>query len=190
MLNEGPCRLADRGRGPLKDLLEFHTVMNVPVLNKGHYIYSTKINVHQHELDLISKHRWHKLKGRPWNKNLGYIYSIVYELRKHDNEILYIDEKLIPIYYKYICVAYAEVDPIYYSDIMRHTWSINKEGYAYFFNPILKCNILMHRYIMDFPENLIVDHIHWNRLDNRTNQLRICTRSENSQNLSHKRKLL
>lgn len=84
---------------------------------------------------------------------------------------------------------YAEVDPKYYSDLMRHTLSINKEGYAYFFNPILKRNILMHRYIMDFPENLVVDHIHWNRLDNRTNQLRICTRSENSQNLSHKRKL-
>jgi hypothetical protein len=164
--------------------------MNIPVLNKGHYLYSTKLNIHPHESDMLSKHRWHKLRGHPWNKHLGYVYSIVYELRKRDNQIIYIDdENIIPLYYKSICVAYAEVDSFNYSELMRHTWSINKEGYAEFYNPILKCNISMHRYVMDFPENLVVDHVYWNRLDNRTSQLRICTRAENSRNLSHKRNL-
>lgn len=40
----------------------------------------------------------------------------------------------------------------------------------------------MHREIMKCPKNMMVDHINGNGLDNRKENLRICTRSENLMN--------
>jgi len=40
----------------------------------------------------------------------------------------------------------------------------------------------MHRVIMDPPKGMDIDHIDGNTLDNRKENLRICTRSQNSQN--------
>ena len=42
--------------------------------------------------------------------------------------------------------------------------------------------IRMHRQIMNAPGNLHVDHINGNTLDNRRENLRLCTRSENGRN--------
>lgn len=41
---------------------------------------------------------------------------------------------------------------------------------------------LMHRLILNAPEGLVVDHINRNALDNRRNNLRLCTRSQNCMN--------
>lgn len=43
-------------------------------------------------------------------------------------------------------------------------------------------NILLHRFIMDCPDNMVIDHINHNTLDNRKCNLRICTDKENSRN--------
>jgi len=41
----------------------------------------------------------------------------------------------------------------------------------------------MHRLILNVPENMQVDHINGNGLDNRKNNLRVCTSIENMRNM-------
>lgn len=43
---------------------------------------------------------------------------------------------------------------------------------------------LLHRFIMNAPEDKVIDHINHNPLDNRKSNLRICTQAENGKNLS------
>lgn len=43
----------------------------------------------------------------------------------------------------------------------------------------------LHRFIMNPPENLVVDHVSHNTLDNTRDNLRVCTTSENNANKSN-----
>jgi hypothetical protein len=45
-----------------------------------------------------------------------------------------------------------------------------------------KKTLLLHRVILDAPDGVLVDHINGNPLDNRRENLRLCSRSENSRN--------
>jgi len=42
--------------------------------------------------------------------------------------------------------------------------------------------ILMHRFILNAPRGLVVDHINHNGLDNRKKNIRLCTRKQNNRN--------
>ena len=42
----------------------------------------------------------------------------------------------------------------------------------------------LHRYIMNFPKGMIVDHINRNKLDNRKCNLRVCSKQQNNINKS------
>ena len=42
--------------------------------------------------------------------------------------------------------------------------------------------VYMHRFIMDAPEGKEIDHVNGNGLDNRQNNLRVCTSSQNRMN--------
>lgn len=87
---------------------------------------------------------------------------------------------------KYIELAggkVAIVDDENYETLKRHNWRV-KCGYAVRLitkNGKRVC-LYMHREIMKTPQNLVVDHINSNRLDNRVENLRNCTRQQNSLN--------
>ena len=48
-------------------------------------------------------------------------------------------------------------------------------------------NVYLHRFIMDAPSGLLVDHRDRDMLNNRKENLRVCTNGQNSQNLKYKR---
>lgn len=57
-------------------------------------------------------------------------------------------------------------------------WSLAKNGYI----SNCKTGIYLHRFVMNCPDNLEVDHIYHNLLDNRKSKLRISTSSEQKMN--------
>lgn len=81
---------------------------------------------------------------------------------------------------------HAIVDKDGYKKVKNYKWRAKIEGkqgqYIYAFNNKLG---RMHRYIMNYPENMI-DHANRNTLDNRTENLRIVTNRQNQQNRKRK----
>lgn len=71
-----------------------------------------------------------------------------------------------------------------YDKIKDYCWYINKDGYLAT-NDKRSSHRLLHRLIMNCPEDLEVDHIHGKptRNDNRKYNLRLATRKENSRNI-------
>jgi len=84
------------------------------------------------------------------------------------------------------------IDDEDYDKIKAYTWNINKVGSSYYFQASsYKGNsskrIRLHRFIMNCPSGMTVDHINHNTFDNRKCNLRICTMSENNKNvIKHK----
>lgn len=64
--------------------------------------------------------------------------------------------------------------------IKNFSWYENDAGYA--ISRINNKNIRMHRFIFNLTDNEIVDHKNHNTLDNRKNNIRICTKKENNMN--------
>lgn len=71
----------------------------------------------------------------------------------------------------------AMVDDEDFAKLNSVKWCAHSAGYAY-----RTGGQLMHRIIMNAPDNLHIDHINGNRLDNRKCNLRLCTRSQNALN--------
>lgn len=67
------------------------------------------------------------------------------------------------------------------------TWdkTINNFYVAFTAKPKNSSSRLLHRYLLNPPKGLTVDHINRNPLDNRKCNLRICTQFENNQNQKH-----
>ena len=70
--------------------------------------------------------------------------------------------------------------------IEPYTWSLRK-GYGTFYAYRLTArpnrkNLAMHREITECPKGKMVDHINGNGIDNRRENLRVCTMSENMMN--------
>lgn len=73
----------------------------------------------------------------------------------------------------------AKVDDEKFESLNKHRWYLS-HGYA-----MRKSNgesLFMHRELMNTPEGFDTDHINHDKLDNRLENLRICTVSQNQQN--------
>lgn len=83
---------------------------------------------------------------------------------------------------------YAIIDKEDYNLVSKYKWRVssiqNKRFYASteIYRREKSIHLLMHRFIMDAPKGMHVDHINHNTLDNRRSNLRICTRSQNYMN--------
>jgi hypothetical protein len=68
------------------------------------------------------------------------------------------------------------VDDEDFENLNKYSWNIHPQGYATRFMK------RMHRVIMNCPQGMVIDHINGDKLDNRKENLRICTQLENSRN--------
>jgi len=83
---------------------------------------------------------------------------------------------------------FAIVDAEDYPRLSQYTWFTEGTGQnCYAVRKENGKSIKMHRWIMDAPDNLVVDHIDHNGLNNRKENLRICTFAENCRNLRSSR---
>lgn len=74
---------------------------------------------------------------------------------------------------------YIDIDD--YDKVKKYSWYENEDGYL--ISRIDYKLIRMHRFLMDVDDpEIIVDHINHNTLNNRKNNLRIATRSQNNMN--------
>jgi len=75
---------------------------------------------------------------------------------------------------------FALVDDDDYEEISKNYWFLSCSGYA-----VRKGKeklLYIHRAILNAKDGQICDHINRDRLDNRKENLRICTRAENARN--------
>jgi len=78
---------------------------------------------------------------------------------------------------------FAIVDADDYDRLATHKWYAYKSGFTYYAGRRdAHRPIIMHRQIMNAPKGLLVDHINNNGLNNRKNNLRLCTKAQNTLN--------
>lgn len=69
--------------------------------------------------------------------------------------------------------------------VSKYQWytKICSNNYVYVGTNISKKeSLLLHRYLTNCPKSLVVDHINHNTLDNRKQNLRVCSQLENNRN--------
>ena len=77
----------------------------------------------------------------------------------------------------------ALVDAVDYERVNRYRWCAGRVGnqwYAY--RKHYGKTLRMHQFIMNPPKGMVVDHANGNGLDNRRDNLRLCTKLENAWN--------
>jgi len=89
--------------------------------------------------------------------------------------IVYKNYLKIPLTKGFFC----KIDKCDFEKVKTIAWYFHGKDYASMRKRETNKNILMHRYLLDVSDNKEVDHINGDPLDNRRNNLRMCSRSEN-----------
>ena len=71
-----------------------------------------------------------------------------------------------------------------YEKVKKYCWYKNKDGYFDSVDKTTSKHVKLHRLIMGFPDNRVVDHIDRDKTNNRKSNLRLCTMKENCRNRS------
>lgn len=77
-------------------------------------------------------------------------------------------------------------DIIDYDNVKNYKWYIDSNGYIKAVVPKSKRLISLHRLIMNIEKKEMIDHISGDKLDNRRNNLRLCTNQQNQFNSKSK----
>lgn len=80
-------------------------------------------------------------------------------------------------------VAETLVDEDNYFELMKHTWNLSIQGYVKGLTNDRK-PVRLHRFVLNYTGNKLVDHINNNKLDNRKENLRMVDSNQNMQNRS------
>lgn len=78
----------------------------------------------------------------------------------------------------------VRVDDDDYVDLSQHKWYLHPKGYAQAF--IDGACVLMHRFIMQPPSDMQIDHIDRDKTNNKRSNLRIVRKGINAQNIPPK----
>lgn len=150
--------------------------MEIPIHIHGEYAYPVRVNVTPQQHQYLLGYTWYKLKGMPVARGIGNLYDFISENFQNEN-LFADDDTLLPVHRNYTIVAFALIDSEYKPDMMKHTWIFSSSGYVQTTE-----KVALHRWLMDFPDGLVVDHINWDRLDNRIDNLQAVTQAENTRN--------
>jgi hypothetical protein len=71
----------------------------------------------------------------------------------------------------------ALVDDEDYEFLIQRNWTLHDRGY------VQSNKTYLHRLVNKTPKGMVTDHINGNKLDNRKENLRVCTRLQNQQNV-------
>ena len=135
---------------------------------------------------LIQSRKWH---GTYCSKHLHQLntYGHICQTTIFDRNVYVINEDTVEIILKnsnFEEVGRTLIDIEDLDRVIKHKWRLNTWGYAETGSSVSN-NIMMQRFILGIDDpNLIVDHIDRNPLNNRKNNLRVATKSENAANSS------
>lgn len=125
-----------------------------------------------------SKHMQNRTCPECARAKRGRTYSKTIREEKYIGLVQPDDYKLIPLGDG----KFTEVDDETFDEIKNMNWHLSSSGY------VGSSSVgLMHRYIMNAPDSMVIDHIDNNPLNNRKINLRICTQQENNMNQSIQR---
>lgn len=147
-------------------------------INNGGYLTSTKNNKTLYFTKLVKNSKKtmrylnrNKLDNRKKNLTDGYYKRKYQDYKIIDNcGIIYVENNEVLI----------DIDDL--DKVIQFLWRIDEDGYVV--NRQGKKIIYLHRLITKCNKNEEADHKNRNKLDNRKNNLRICTRAQNQQNQS------